>query len=88
MHDKIFTFYIYFLILECPDRKYVVFGKLVEGHDVLDKIENVGDEVGRPSVTVKIISCGELLEGENYRDFFWQLFLPSHEILLIGISGS
>ncbi|KAI8569041.1 hypothetical protein RHMOL_Rhmol02G0247300 [Rhododendron molle] len=44
------------------DRKYVVFGKLVEGHDVLEKIENVGDEVGRPSVTVKIISCGELLE--------------------------
>lgn len=66
MHDLIFTVYIYFLILGCPDRKCIVFGKIVEGHDVLEKIENVGDEDGRPSVTVKIINCGEMLEGENY----------------------
>nr|KYP72436.1 Peptidyl-prolyl cis-trans isomerase cyp5 [Cajanus cajan] len=41
------------------DRKHVVFGKLVQGHDVLKKIEHVGDEEGLPSVTVKIINCGE-----------------------------
>ncbi|KAH1212844.1 Peptidyl-prolyl cis-trans isomerase CYP95 [Glycine max] len=41
------------------DRKHVVFGKLVQGHDVLKKIEEVGDEEGLPSVTVKIINCGE-----------------------------
>ncbi|GMP94626.1 hypothetical protein CsSME_00044022 [Camellia sinensis var. sinensis] len=47
------------------DRKYVVFGKIVDGYKVLNKIENVGDHEGRPSVTVKIINCGEFHEGEN-----------------------
>ncbi|PWA43390.1 cyclophilin-type peptidyl-prolyl cis-trans isomerase domain-containing protein [Artemisia annua] len=47
------------------DRKYVIFGKLVQGGDVLKKIENAGDEDGRPTVTVKIIYCGEISEGEN-----------------------
>jgi len=37
----------------------------VQGHDVLKKIEEVGDEEGLPSVTVKIINCGEHNEGEN-----------------------
>lgn len=46
----------------------------MQGHDVLEKIENVGDEDGRPSVTVKIINCGELLDGENYRDVFGNCF--------------
>ncbi|WJX09838.1 peptidylprolyl isomerase [Trifolium repens] len=41
------------------DRKYVVFGKLVQGYDILKKIEDVGDEEGLPTVTVKIINCGE-----------------------------
>ncbi|CAK9176301.1 unnamed protein product [Ilex paraguariensis] len=47
------------------DRKYVVFGKLVQGHEVLKKIEQAGDEDGRPAVTVKIIYCGEIGESEN-----------------------
>ncbi|KAL6586312.1 hypothetical protein OROMI_001300 [Orobanche minor] len=42
------------------DRKCVVFGKLVDGFEVLKKIENAGDENGRPAVTVKIINSGEL----------------------------
>lgn len=37
----------------------------MQGVDVLKKIENAGDEDGRPSVTVKIIYCGELSESEN-----------------------
>ncbi|KAL4336026.1 hypothetical protein GQ457_07G041440 [Hibiscus cannabinus] len=37
------------------DRKYVVFGKLVQGNEVLKKIENVGDEEGIPTVTVKML---------------------------------
>ncbi|KAF5748206.1 peptidyl-prolyl cis-trans isomerase CYP95-like isoform X1 [Tripterygium wilfordii] len=44
------------------DRKYVVFGKLVKGDEVLQKIEHVGDEEGRPAVTVKVIKCGEFNE--------------------------
>lgn len=47
------------------NRKYVIFGKLVQGLDVLKKIENVGDEDGMPTVTVKIIYCGEVNESEN-----------------------
>ncbi|CAK9162439.1 unnamed protein product [Ilex paraguariensis] len=47
------------------DRKYVVFGKLVRGHEVLKKIENAGNEEGRLDVTVKIIYCGEIHEAEN-----------------------
>ena len=41
-----------------------MFGKLVHGNEVLKKIENTGDEDGRPSVTVKIVNCGELHWGE------------------------
>ncbi|KAJ7958751.1 Peptidyl-prolyl cis-trans isomerase [Quillaja saponaria] len=44
------------------DRKHVVFGKLVQGYDILKKIEDVGDEDGHPTVTVKIITCGEYSE--------------------------
>ncbi|OIW15027.1 hypothetical protein TanjilG_24136 [Lupinus angustifolius] len=44
------------------DRKHVVFGKLVLGHNILKKIEDVGDEEGRPTVTVKIVNCGEYAE--------------------------
>ncbi|KAK4388944.1 Peptidyl-prolyl cis-trans isomerase CYP95, partial [Sesamum angolense] len=44
----------------CLDRKCVVFGELVDGHEVLKKIENAGDEEGKPSVTVKIINSGQL----------------------------
>lgn len=41
------------------DRKYVVFGKLLRGDEVLKKIESVGDEEGKPTVTVKIVNSGE-----------------------------
>lgn len=46
-------------------RKYVVFGRLVEGLKVLKKIEDVGDDEGHPTVTVKIINCGEYNEGTD-----------------------
>ena len=48
-------------------RKHVVFGKLVQGHNVLKKIEEFGDEEGHPTVTVKIINCGEYSEGGKSR---------------------
>lgn len=37
----------------------------MQGHEVLKKIENVGDEEGRPAVTVKIVNSGEFHESEN-----------------------
>ena len=47
-------------------RKHVVFGKLVQGFDVLKKIESVDVEDGVPTVTVKIVNCGEFNEGRGY----------------------
>ncbi|KAF1871748.1 hypothetical protein Lal_00020543 [Lupinus albus] len=47
------------------DRKHAVFGKLVLGHNILKKIEDVGDEEGRPTVTVKIVNCGEYAEARH-----------------------
>merc|ERR1711879_653642 len=42
------------------DGKHVVFGKVVEGMDVVKKIEAVGSQQGRTSKPVVIADCGEL----------------------------
>lgn len=42
------------------DGKHVVFGEVVNGFDVLDKIEEVGSASGKPSEAVIIADCGEL----------------------------
>jgi peptidyl-prolyl isomerase F (cyclophilin D) len=38
----------------------VVFGKVIEGFEVLDAIEAVGTANGRPTAKVVIEDCGEL----------------------------
>jgi len=42
------------------DGKHVVFGKVVEGIDVVSKIESEGTKNGKPKKTVTIADCGEL----------------------------
>merc|ERR1719251_616666 len=42
------------------DGKHVVFGKVVEGMDVVKAIERVGSQSGQTSQTVTIADCGEL----------------------------
>merc|ERR1712113_401420 len=42
------------------DGKHVVFGKVVEGMDVVTKVEAVGSQSGKPSKTVAIKDSGEL----------------------------
>jgi cyclophilin family peptidyl-prolyl cis-trans isomerase len=42
------------------DGKHVVFGSVVEGMDVVRKIESFGAQSGRPSAKVLIADCGEL----------------------------
>lgn len=42
------------------DGKHVVFGKVVEGLDVVQAIEKVGSPSGKPSKTVTIADCGQL----------------------------
>ncbi|KAI8786917.1 peptidyl-prolyl cis-trans isomerase [Biomphalaria glabrata] len=43
------------------DGKHVVFGKVVEGMDVVRKMEAVGSKGGKPSQKVVITNCGELV---------------------------
>ncbi len=42
------------------DGAHVVFGKVVDGLDVVDKIEQVGSQSGRTSKVVRVKDCGEL----------------------------
>ncbi|XP_074311410.1 peptidyl-prolyl cis-trans isomerase CYP19-3-like [Silene latifolia] len=45
------------------DGKHVVFGKVVEGYDVVKQMEKVGSDAGTPSDVVVIEDCGELSEN-------------------------
>jgi peptidylprolyl isomerase len=42
------------------DGKHVVFGKVIEGMDVVKKIEKVGSKSGKTTQEVKISNCGQL----------------------------
>jgi len=42
------------------DGKHVVFGKVVEGLDIVRKMEAVGSNDGKTSVKVAISDCGQL----------------------------
>ncbi|TDH72179.1 hypothetical protein CCR75_006111 [Bremia lactucae] len=48
--------------VDCPwlDKAHVVFGKVTEGHDVLQKMEKEGSQSGATRVAVVIDDCGEL----------------------------
>eukprot|EP00743_Colponemidia_sp_Colp-15_P006742 GILK01007269.1.p1 GENE.GILK01007269.1~~GILK01007269.1.p1 ORF type:complete len:238 (-),score=23.98 GILK01007269.1:114-827(-) len=53
-------FYIMFGERASLDGKYVVFGEVVDGWSVLDKMEQAGTADGRPSADVVISGCGVL----------------------------
>jgi peptidyl-prolyl cis-trans isomerase B (cyclophilin B) len=42
------------------DGKHVVFGEVLEGYDVVQKIEAVPTNADKPIKTVKIVKSGEL----------------------------
>mmetsp|Transcript_20522 Transcript_20522/g.27183 ORF Transcript_20522/g.27183 Transcript_20522/m.27183 type:complete len:211 (-) Transcript_20522:43-675(-) len=44
------------------DGRHVVFGKVIDGLDVVDKIEGVGSQSGRTSATVTVRESGEITE--------------------------
>lgn len=41
------------------DGKHVVFGEVLEGMEVVRKLENLGSQSGRPRAEVTIRDCGE-----------------------------
>ncbi|KAL9591079.1 MAG: hypothetical protein Q9203_000078 [Teloschistes exilis] len=59
-------FFITTAITSWLDGKHVVFGEVLEGYDVVEKIENVPKGPGdKPSSTVKIAKSGELEKPEE-----------------------
>jgi len=42
------------------DGKHVVFGRVVEGMDVVKKMESLGSESGRTKAKIVIVDCGQL----------------------------
>ena len=46
----------------CLDGKHVVFGKVLEGYEIVKLIEAQGTQSGTPKKSVKISKSGELTE--------------------------
>ena len=42
------------------DGKHTVFGEVVDGLDIVQKIETYGSQSGNPKTEIKITDCGEL----------------------------
>ena len=40
--------------------KHVVFGKVVDGMDVVKVVEKLGSAGGKPTNTITIVKCGQL----------------------------
>lgn len=53
-------FFITTVVTSWLDGRHTVFGKVLNGKDVVDKIEGVGSRSGTPSKTVTIADAGEL----------------------------
>ncbi|MEV7603782.1 peptidylprolyl isomerase [Kitasatospora sp. NPDC089797] len=53
-------FFITTIVTDWLDGKHVVFGEVVEGLDLVKKIEGLGSQSGRTSATIKIAKSGEI----------------------------
>ncbi|MCF3135204.1 peptidylprolyl isomerase [Streptomyces olivochromogenes] len=51
-------FFVTTIVTNWLDGKHVVFGEVVEGQDIVDKIEGYGSQSGKTSATVKIAQSG------------------------------
>mmetsp|Transcript_15332 Transcript_15332/g.25512 ORF Transcript_15332/g.25512 Transcript_15332/m.25512 type:complete len:206 (-) Transcript_15332:325-942(-) len=55
-------FFITTVVTPWLDGKHVVFGKVIDGYDVVEAVEAVGSGSGKPSKDVRIAKSGELAE--------------------------
>lgn len=46
------------------DGAHVVFGEVVSGLDILDKLESIGSSSGKTKKTAMISNCGEVVKKE------------------------
>ena len=54
-------FFITTVVTSWLDGRHVVFGEVLEGYDIVEKVENVPKSAGdKPSKTVKIVKSGQL----------------------------
>jgi len=53
-------FFITFKNTSFLDGRHVVFGAVEDGMDVLDRLEDIGSQGGRPQVPVTVVDCGEV----------------------------
>lgn len=51
------------------DRKHVVFGNVISGYSVVEKIEKFGTKSGKPTEKITIASCGELTDKHIMSEF-------------------
>jgi peptidylprolyl isomerase len=55
-------FFITTVVTDWLDGKHVVFGRVIEGMDVVKAVEAQGSGSGKPKKVVEITDCGELKE--------------------------
>ena len=53
-------FFLTFIKCDWLDGKHVVFGRVVDGFEVLDNLESVGSEEGKTKAPCYIADCGQL----------------------------
>ena len=53
-------FFITTVVTSWLDGKHVVFGKVIEGQDVVKKIEGLGSQSGTPKGKILVDNCGQL----------------------------
>jgi len=51
-------FFITTVVTSWLDGKHVVFGEVVEGQDLVKKIESLGSSSGKPKAEIKIAAAG------------------------------
>ncbi|XP_057966230.1 peptidyl-prolyl cis-trans isomerase CYP63-like isoform X2 [Malania oleifera] len=62
-------FFITFRRQPYLDGKHVVFGKVVQGMEIVKKMEQVGTKDGKPDGIVNIVDCGEASQSKAHNVF-------------------